>query len=299
MHWSIVLAILVGPVALCFAADPAPVMTTREALGLPRPAPDHRVRYGPDALNFGELRLPDGSGPFPVVMVIHGGCWLAEYDLGYMSSLADRLTRSGFATWTVEYRRLGDPDGGWPGTFADVAAAADAVRELAVDHPLDIRRVAALGHSAGGHLALWLGARPALDPSDPLRGADPLRLRGVVALAGITDLAAFASSDGCGSAVPGLLGGEPTDHPERLASTSPIAMPPSGVPELLVIGSRDPIVPSSQAERYAASRPGGAVELVEVEGAGHFELVDPSRDSWESVHRAVLTALGMDGEPAR
>lgn len=300
MHWSHVLFVtLLGSAALCAAADPAPLMTTREALGLPRPAPDHRLGYGPDALNFGELRLPDGAGPFPVVMVIHGGCWLAEYDLGYISALADRLTRAGFATWSIEYRRVGDPGGGWPGTLADVASAADALRELAVDHPLDIRRVAALGHSAGGHLALWLGARPGLDPSDPLRGADPLRLRGVVALAGITDLAAFASPDGCGSAVPGLLDGEPTDHPEHLARTSPIAMPSSGIPEVLVIGSRDPIVPRSQAERYAASRPEGAVEVVEAEGAGHFELVDPNRDTWESVHRAVLAVLGMDGKRPR
>lgn len=291
MHWSLVFASLMFAAAVVDAAEPAPLMSTDEALALPRPAPDHRLSYGPEDLNFGELRLPDGTGPFPVVVIIHGGCWLAEYDLGYVSSLAARLTRAGLATWSIEYRRVGDPGGGWPGSFADVAAGADALRRLAADHPLDLGRVAVLGHSAGGHLALWLAARPGLDPDDPLRGDDPMRFRGVVSLAGITDLAAYSSPDGCGSAVPGLLGGAPADHPDRLARSSPIAMPPSGIPEFLVIGSRDPIVPRSQAECYLAHRPGAEVQLIEIQGAGHFELIDPSNSSWSSVHRAVMTAL--------
>lgn len=293
MHWILVFASLMGAVALLDAAEPAPLMSTDEALALPRPAPDEILSYGPNELNFGELRLPEGRGPFPVVMVIHGGCWLAEYDLGYVSGLAERLTRAGFATWSIEYRRVGDPGGGWPGSFADVAAAADALRGLATDYPLDMESVAVLGHSAGGHLALWLGARPELDPGDPLRGADPLRFRGVVSLAGITDLAAYSSPEGCGSAVPGLLGGEPAHHPERLARSSPIDMPRAGIPEILVVGSRDPIVPRSQAESYAAGRPGAAVQLIEIQGAGHFELIDPSHRSWSRVHRAVLTALNI------
>jgi acetyl esterase/lipase len=297
MHWSFILASVFAAVALCTTPDPPPLMSVAEALALPRPEPDLRLTYGDEQLNFGELRLPDGPGPFPVVMVIHGGCWLAEYDLGYMSGLADRMTGAGFATWSVEYRRVGDFGGGWPGTFADVAAAADALRVLAEDYPLDLERTAVLGHSAGGHLALWLAARPGLEATDPLRGADPLRFRGAVALAGITDLAAFSSRSGCGSAVPGLLGGDPADHPDRLARTSPIAMPASGIRELLLVGGRDPVVPVSQAERYAARRPDALVELVGIPCAGHFELIDPTHESWSEVHGAVLSALDIKTGP--
>ena len=284
---------MLGAAALVEAGEPAQLMTTDEALALPRPAPDKVISYGSDALQFGELRVPDGDGPFPVVMVIHGGCWLAAYDLGYISGLADRLTGAGLATWSIEYRRVGDPGGGWPGTFADVGAAADALRRVGPKHRLDLDRVVVLGHSAGGHLALWLAARPMLDPSDPLRGDDPLRFRGVVALAGITDLAAYSSTEGCGSAVPGLLGGNPHDHPERLGRSSPVEMPRSGVSEVLVIGDRDPIVPRSQAERYVEKRGGADVQVVEIEDAGHFELIDPAHRSWSSILRAVLTTLDI------
>ena len=160
-------------------------MTAGDALALPRPEPTARLAYGPQLLQFGELRVPDGDGPHPVAVVIHGGCWLAEYDLGYMSALADGLTRDGVATWSIEYRRVGDDGGGWPGTFLDVAAAADSLVYLARDYDLDLDRVVAVGHSAGGHLALWLAARHRLQSDDPLRGRSPLRLSGVVALAGI------------------------------------------------------------------------------------------------------------------
>jgi acetyl esterase/lipase len=177
-----------GPVG-----DEISVMSASDVVALPRPEADHRLSYGDDPLQFGELRLPEGEGPFPVVIVIHGGCWLSAYDLGYMSALADALTVAGVATWSIEYRRVGDEGGGWPGTFQDVADAADHLFEIASEYDLDLDRVAAVGHSAGGHLALWLAGRKWLDGEDPLRGEGPLALNGVVALAGSTVRILFAA----------------------------------------------------------------------------------------------------------
>jgi acetyl esterase/lipase len=276
------------------AGEEMKVMTASDALSLPRPAPDRRLAYGAGPLQFGELRLPDGDGPHPVAIVIHGGCWLAEYDLGYMSGLADALTDAGVATWSIEYRRVGDDGGGWPGTFQDVADAADFLVEMAPDCNLDLDRVAAVGHSAGGHLALWLAGRKGLNGGDPLHGKAPLALNGVVALAGIPDLAAFAAPDGCGAAVEPLLGGPVAGVANRLQRGSPIAMVPFGIIQILVIGELDPIVPRSQATSFAeaARQMGDSVEVVAIPGAGHFELVDAAQQSFAIVLASVLKALG-------
>ena len=287
--------------ALCVVAaacggsviDDPPLMSASDAVAMPRAETDYRLVYGEHPLQFGELRLPEGEGPFPVVVVIHGGCWLAEYDLGYVSPLARALSDSGFATWSIEYRRIGDEGGGWPGTFQDVADAADFLLEIGADFNLDLNRTAAVGHSAGGHLALWLAGRKKLDAKDPLRGEIPLRLNGVVALAGIPDLAAYAAPEGCGAAVPQLLGGDPADVGDRVRRGSPIAMVPYGTPQTLVIGGRDPIVPASQAHSFAAAARavGDAVNIVEVAEAGHFELVNPEHPAFEVVRDRVAEAV--------
>lgn len=293
MLFEIAIAVLALAGRPAQVSDPLTPMTTAEALALPRPAPDRRLVYGPDPLHFGELRLPEGPGPHPVVIVVHGGCWLAAYDLGYVSGLAAALAEAGVATWSLEYRRVGDEGGGWPGTFEDLGLAADFLRAAAPAHGLDPERVVALGHSAGGHLALWLAARSGLPADDPLRGPAPLALRGVVALAGIPDLAAYAAPSGCGAAVPGLLGGEPATVRERLVRASPVEMLPLGVRQVLVIGALDPIVPAQQARSYrdAARRAGDEVEIREIGDAGHFELVDPVHPAFGVVRDAVLELL--------
>jgi acetyl esterase/lipase len=264
-------------------------MTSQDLLALPQPRADRVYSYGPGPQQVAELRLPKDRGPHPVVIVVHGGCWEVPWGFDHVRALAQALTAVGWATWSLEYRRLGDPGGGWPGTFEDVARGADHLREAAKEHRLDLDRVVALGHSAGGQLALWLAARPRLPRGSPLHVANPLRLRGVVSLAGITDLRSGAMGGICGDAIPRLLGGAPQDHADRLGQASPIELLPLGVPVRLVCGARDPIVPIEQARAYeaAAKRVGDTVAVDVVAGAGHFELVSPGSPAWSVVRNAV------------
>lgn len=283
--------------AACAAAAPSAtgeIMNAKDLLALARPPADRRIPYGDLPQTFGDLRVPTGAGPHPVVLLVHGGCWLAEYDLEHLSSLAAAFTAAGFATWSVEYRRLGDVGGGWPGTFEDVARAADALRALAADHRLDLSRAVAVGHSAGGHLALWLAGRHRLPAGSPLRGADPLALRGVVSLAGIADLAAASSRRVCGDAAARLLGDAVGEAAERNAQASPSALLPLGVPQRLVSGRADRVVPLDLVEAYerAAAAAGDDVRLTVLEGCGHYELVNPASAAWPTVLGAVRELAG-------
>ena len=274
-------------------ASAQPLMTGKDLLALPQPPADRTIAYGPAPQQVAELRLPKGRGPHPVVVLVHGGCWQAPWGLDHVRSLAAALTAEGYATWSLEYRRLGDPGGGWPGTLEDVADGADRLREVAREHPLDLDGVVAVGHSAGGQLALWLAARPRLPATSPLHVAKPLRLRGVVSLAGVTDLRAGAAAGVCGDAIPQLLGGPPPGHALRLGQSSPIELVPLGVPVRLVCGARDPIVPIDQARSYeAAARAAGDTVTVDViEAAGHFELINPSSAAWPAVREAIRALL--------
>jgi acetyl esterase/lipase len=274
-------------------ASAQPLMTGQDLLALPQPPADRTIAYGPAPQQVAELRLPKRPGPHPVVVLVHGGCWQAPWGFDHVRSLAAALTAEGYATWSLEYRRLGDPGGGWPGTLEDAARGADHLREAAKEHPLDLDRVVAVGHSAGGQLALWLAARPRLPAACPLRAANPLRLRGVVSLAGITDLRAGAAGGVCGDAIPQLLGGPPSDHADRLGQSSPIELVPLGVPVRLVCGARDPIVPIDQARAYEAMarKAGDTVAVDVVENAGHFELANPRSSAWPAVREAVRGLL--------
>ena len=191
-------------------------------------APSKVEAYGADPLQYGELRLPAGPGPFPVAVIIHGGCWTRGFaTLRYMAPLASALAAKGVATWNVEYRQLGDNEAGWPGTFLDWAAATDHLRALAQKHPLDLSRVIAVGHSAGAQAALWLAARGRLPPTSAIRSGDPLKISAVVAIDGPVDLKAFIALDKfvCGKPVVSrLLGGSPEEVPGRYRESSPIEL---------------------------------------------------------------------------
>ena len=248
-----------------------------------------RLRYGQAPEQFGDLYLPDVRGLRPLLVFIHGGYWRARYDLEHANPLCQALARAGLAVWNVEYRRVGSHGGGWPGTFADVVAALGHVRQLALDYPLDLGRVTLMGHSAGGHLALWAAAARRIPAGHALHDADPLPLRRVVALAAVSDLRTawdWQLSDG---AVGELLGGDPQQAAEAYALASPIELLPLDVPQVLLHGDADEAVPYQLSQRYhaAARAAGDDCTLVTLPATGHFELIDPHSLAWPHVLAAV------------
>ena len=261
---------------------------------LPSKPADARIPYGPDSLQFGDLRLPNGKGPFAVAIVIHGGCWVHAYAAAQNSAaLADALRDAGIATWNIEYRRRDNPGGGWPGTFLDVAAAADSLRSLAKRYPLDLTRVVAVGHSAGGQLGLWLAARRKIPSSSPLAAKDPLPLAGVVALGAPGDLRDFNSYGDamCGEGtIPRLLGGSYDQVPDRWRDASPSSFLPLGVPQVMLAGDADRIMPRKNLEAWAtaARATGDRVDVVVVPNAAHHEVMSPRSVTWPYVRDAVL-----------
>lgn len=270
-------------------------LTFEDIKKLPAPPPaDGRMSYGREASQFGELRLPKTPGKHPVVIVIHGGCWFSEYDFTHIANFSAALTEvTGAATWTLEYRRVGQTGGGWPGTFQDVARGADYLRVLARTYPLDLKRVVVVGHSAGGQLGLWLAARDRMPKGSLFFAPDPLPLRGVVSLAGVTDLRKFGTR--CNGAVSKLLGGSAEELTERYRQTSPAELLPLGVPQSLIHGALDKIVPPDLSRDYvrAARARGDEAKLTILEQVGHFDLISPRSTAWPTIEievRALLNA---------
>ena len=255
-------------------------------------APDMtRYEYGQDPSQFGQLHLPGSGGPFPVIVVIHGGFWRSAYDLSLGTPLAEDLARRGYAAWNLEYRRVGN-GGGWPATFEDVGAGIDLLADLAGGgSPLDLSRVAALGHSAGGHLAVWAAARPGL-PADAPGSRPAVSLSGVLSQAGVLDLSRAADEQLGGGATQELLGGGPDDVPERYAVASPVQRVPLGVPVVCVHGRGDRNVPPSQSESYvrAATAAGDSAEMLDVDG-DHFVVIDVDTEAWTTIVGALPSLL--------
>ena len=233
--------------------------------------------YGSDPSQVGELFVPSDRGVFPVCVVVHGGYWRAQYDRSLMTDLCLDLAARGIAAWNVEYRRVGI-GGGWPETFLDVAAAVDLLATL--DAPIDLARVSAVGHSAGGHLALWAAARPTLPDYAP--GASPLVTIGAaVSQAGVLDLSLAAEVKPSADPTRALLG-TPEDDPTRYELASPRARVPLGIPQLLLHGDRDETVSMRIATSYAAAAraAGDPCELHVLSGVGHFEHIDVHSYVW-------------------
>ena len=239
------------------------------------------IRYGDDPSQRAELTRPAGPSK-GVVVVIHGGFWRDQYDLSLGRPLAASLADEGWTAFNIEYRRVGN-GGGWPQTFDDVAAAIDA---LAGIDDLDTSTVVTLGHSAGGHLAVWAAARPQLAGSP--WSSPAVAVTAAVSQAGVLDLAAATAADLGDGAVQRFMGGTVDD---RYALADPSAEIPLSVPVRCVHGTSDTTVPLSQSTDYVArARAAGAdAELTEVEG-DHFVVIDPSSRAWSLTLR-LLDAL--------
>ena len=288
--------------ALFESSQPAPAMTkpTRPLLtwpdltSRPQPKPDAMVAYGPAPEQQVDVWLPPvASGQLRrTVLMVHGGCWTTSIaDRSLMNWIAADLRTHGYAVWNIDYRGVDRPGGGYPGTFLDTAAAADALGANAARFRLDARHVVAVGHSAGGHLALWLAGRARLPAASPLRTAAPLRIAHVISLGGLPDLEATAASpdNGCGTEVVGKLVGDPPHY----ADTSVPRLLPLGVSQDLVNGREDRIIPYRLATDYVARAraAGDRATLHPVPATGHVELIAPESAAWAQTRRLIAASF--------
>jgi len=272
-------------------------MTPQELSAVPSRAPDHRITYGSDPSQYAELRVPDGSGLHPLVILIHGGCFKAAYATAqYFGAMADALKEDRIATWNIEYRRLGQTGSGWPGTYLDVGQAVDHVRTIASEYHLDLGRVAVVGHSAGGHLAMWTAARRRLPKASELYVADPLPVRGVMDLAGPVDMTANIPGYEAlcrDTVISSVLGGTPAAVPDHYAQASAIKLLPLGIPQVLVLGTHEDYVPLALVDAYvhAATQAGDQVRRILIPGAGHFEIASPLAFTWPQIKPPIRALL--------
>jgi acetyl esterase/lipase len=256
-------------------------MPADDILTLAPPPADARLPYGSDPNQFGELRVPKTGGPFPVVISIHGGYWRAKYDLKHVGHLCAALSARGMATWNLEYRRVGNPGGGWPATFEDIRSGYRYLSQIAQRYKLDSSKVVVIGHSAGGQLALCLAGHET-------------SVNRVISLAGVVDLQQAWELHLSNNAVVEFLGGEPHSVPEHYREADPMQLKISQATQWLIHGASDDTVPPFLSRNYTEQKKkrGENVHYLEISTAGHTDLIDPRSTAWPKVEGTVLHMLG-------
>ena len=296
LRFALAAAALFTHVAVAAQDTSKPLLTWPDLTERAKPNPDATVDYGTDPYQKVDVWVPQGKGPFPTVLMVHGGCWTTSIaDRSLMNWIADDLRKDGIAVWNIDYRGVDRPGGGYPGTFTDAAAAADALKANAHKYHLDAKHVVAVGHSAGGHLALWLAARGKIARTSPLYTRSPLKIAHAISLGGLPDLEATAASpdNGCGVEVVGKLVGAPGSRPDVYADTSVPRLLPLGVAQDLVNGQDDKIIPLRMGTDYvaAARGKGDRAALHIVAQTGHVELIAPETGAWATTKSLVREAF--------
>ncbi len=314
MERSVVSALCAGAIALApspaCAAPLVPsasvipaLMTWPDLLGRQRPEPDRTLSYGTDDHQVVDLWLPSGKGPHPTVLMLHGGCWTTKIaDRTYMNWAAADLRSRGIAVWNIDYRGVDLPGGGYPGTFQDVATAADMLARVAPQYHLSIGHLVAVGHSAGGHLAMWLAARWNLPSTSILYTAHPLTVTSVVSLGGLPDLeaATHPPKGSCrASSATQLVGAASPSRPNVFADTSPAAMSIWSAQTTSINGALDIIAPPDLANAFgdAMARKGKIIDRVTVANSGHIELVAPETPAWHLAVKIIMRGIASGKRP--
>ncbi len=289
---------LLSAILLSGSAAVAAPMTLDHYLALSGPAPSATIAYGSAPSQFAELFRPAGAGPFPVLVLVHGGCWTVEYGgITQMRNVAGALAARGIAVWNVEYRRVDEPGGGYPGTYQDINASLDSLAAQAARYQLDTTRIVAMGHSAGGQLVQWIAGRGRIAPSSPLYQAAPLAVRHIISLGGLADLrreqALIKSS--CGRDIVQLAGLPSAARPDVYADTNAAELMPNGSRTVLVTGELDTISPPRAAHDYAAraQAAGDQAEVVILPGASHYDEIAASSPAWKLILPLIEQALGL------
>jgi len=282
-------------------ADAAP-MKLADYLALNGPAPSATFAYGSAPSQYAELFVPAGTGPFPVAVLVHGGCWSARFGgITQLRNMAGALAARGIAVWNVEYRRVDEDGGGYPGMYLDMHAALEALQAQAPKHQLDLARIVAVGHSAGGQLVQWIAGRARIARTSPLYRARPLPVRHIVSLGGLADLrneaALIASS--CGRDTTQLAGLPSSARPDVFVDTNAADLMPNGSRTWLVTGALDTISPPRVAHDYAARAhaAGDHAEVVILPNASHYDEVAASSPAWPQVVQVIERALALPDQP--
>jgi acetyl esterase/lipase len=291
----IIVALVSATTALVVQADPVELSTF---VALEKPTPTAVLEYGPDSSQAVDVFLPNKQGSHPVAILIHGGCWRDLPGAGreQLRPIASAIANRGIAVWSIGYRRADQNGGGYPGTFQDVATAIDKLRAHAAQYNLDAERIVVIGHSAGGHLALWASLRDRLPAESPLRSKNALIPGAVISLAGVPDLKSFARFVPlhCGPGIIERLAPQRGGAADQYADISPAQLPPPRGRVTLVSGVLDRLIPPYVADDYARLMQrthSKAVTLVDIPGAGHFDLVTPGTPAWKEIEARIASAL--------